>query len=364
MSIENEETNKQEVCQESAASKTENDLNKENVESERVQDEWIDILGSGVIMKKILKEGTPDTRPQKQQTCVINYELFVEEDDIIQKEENFEIDLGDNDVIQGLDVSIGLMNVGETCILKIQPRLAFGSKGLPPKIGPDTTVSYKIELISVAEEELESMSITQRKIKGNKKRERGNYWYGRGENSIAIQCYRKALDYLDEVEGGIKFPESNDELSDSALQELLEDRISVYNNMAAAQIRMESYDAALISLKTVLKCQPHNIKALFRQAKVNTAKNDIGSAMKSLLKAKEVSPADPDINNELTKLNKIIEKQKKTERELAKRMFGSNSTKQGKNEQQNSKNVYYWATIAASVAVAVAGLASYRLKYF
>lgn len=36
----------------------------------------------------------------------------------------------------------------------------------------------------------------------NKKRERGNWWYTRGENNLAIQCYRRALDYLDEVEGG------------------------------------------------------------------------------------------------------------------------------------------------------------------
>lgn len=34
----------------------------------------------------------------------------------------------------------------------------------------------------------------------NRKRERGNWWYTRGENNLAIQCYRRALDYLDEVE--------------------------------------------------------------------------------------------------------------------------------------------------------------------
>lgn len=33
----------------------------------------------------------------------------------------------------------------------------------------------------------------------NKKRERGNWWYRRGENTLAVQCYRRALDYLDEV---------------------------------------------------------------------------------------------------------------------------------------------------------------------
>lgn len=103
----------------------------------------------------------------------------------------------------------------------------------------------------------------------NRKRERGNWWYGRGENTLAIQCYRRALDYLDEVEG-IKTPEPDgkSEITDAALQELLEDRVSVCNNMAAAQIKQGLHDAALNSLQTVLRCQPNNIKALYRKAKV------------------------------------------------------------------------------------------------
>lgn len=105
----------------------------------------------------------------------------------------------------------------------------------------------------------------------NKKRERGNWWYVRGENALAIQCYRRALDYLDEVEGGIKDPKPDgyQEVTDAALQSLLEDRLNVCNNMAAAQIKLGHYDAALNSLQTVLRCQPDNIKALYRKAKVS-----------------------------------------------------------------------------------------------
>lgn len=80
------------------------------------------------------------------------------------------------------------------------------------------------------------------------------------------------MDYLDEVEGS-SYALSDDnekgEISDSDLQSILEDRISVCNNMAAAQIKMENYSAALSSLQIVLKCQPNNVKAHFRKAKVN-----------------------------------------------------------------------------------------------
>lgn len=107
----------------------------------------------------------------------------------------------------------------------------------------------------------------------NKKRERGNWWYGRGENTLAVQCYRRALDYLDEVEGGIKDikPDGQEDVTDATLQSLLEDRLSVSNNMAVAQMKLGHYDAALNLLQTVLRCQPDNIKALYRKAKVSFA---------------------------------------------------------------------------------------------
>lgn len=106
------------------------------------------------------------------------------------------------------------------------------------------------------------------------KKKRGNWWYDRGECTFAIQCYRRALDYLDEVEGGISKPiPENDNpeqraKNDAALQELMEDRINVSNNMAAAQMKLGAYDAALQSLQIVLRCQPNNVKALYRKAKV------------------------------------------------------------------------------------------------
>lgn len=46
------------------------------------------------------------------------------------------------------------------------------------------------------------------------KRERGNWWYTRQEHTLAIQCYRRALDYLGDTEGGITLkPEEGDDSS-------------------------------------------------------------------------------------------------------------------------------------------------------
>jgi len=59
-----------------------------------------DILGSGDLMKKIINPGNVDERPMKGEQIVINLVGRLENSvDIFEKEENFEITLGDCEVI-------------------------------------------------------------------------------------------------------------------------------------------------------------------------------------------------------------------------------------------------------------------------
>ena len=53
------------------------------------------------------------------------------------------------------------------------------------------------------------------------------------------------------------------------LKQLMEERLKTYNNMAAAQLKLQAYEAALTSVESVLKSQPNNSKALFRKGKVS-----------------------------------------------------------------------------------------------
>ena len=52
------------------------------------------------------------------------------------------------------------------------------------------------------------------------------------------------------------------------LKDLLEERLKVYNNLAAAQMKIKAFETALSSVETVLRCQPDNVKALYRKGKV------------------------------------------------------------------------------------------------
>lgn len=80
-----------------------------------------------------------------------------------------------------------------------------------------------------------------------RRRARGNWWYGRGEAQLAVQLYRRALDVLDESEGGITDPTPSGDLAPTSddLKALLDERMRVHNNMAAAQLKAGAYEAAL-----------------------------------------------------------------------------------------------------------------------
>lgn len=49
--------------------------------------------------------------------------------------------------------------------------------------------------------------------------------------------------------------------------------------------------------------------------------------MRCLLKAKELAPTDSEIQKEIIKVSKLLDKQKNTEKELARRMFNGTTTK-------------------------------------
>ena len=60
-------------------------------------------------------------------------------------------------------------------------------------------IIYTVELIDFKpEDEDECKTFEYKKTIGNRKRERGNFWFKRNEYNLAIQLYRKALEYLDE----------------------------------------------------------------------------------------------------------------------------------------------------------------------
>lgn len=347
---------------------TESDNSKSNKD-----DEVLDVIGNGQLLKKIIKKGDTSVQPQRGDYVRIKFTGQLEDGTVVEDEQDFELHVGDIEVVQGLDMAIPLMRLGEIAEVIVDSRFAYGSIGLKNEQNPtlsipsNAKITYKIEILECkAEDESDIKSFAARKKLGNRKRERANFWYNRNEFTIAIQIYRRALEYLDDTDGGITAG-SESELTNNELQELLEDRLVVYNNLAMAQIKISAYDAALKSVENVLRCQPNNSKALFRKGRILDAKGDTKGAITLLQKAATLEPESKSIQQDLAKLIIKSRREERNEKEMYQKMLGQAKKLEQKNQSSKSESdipkLKLLGYLMGSILIGVAGVAMYRYKY-
>ncbi|XP_053083173.1 peptidyl-prolyl cis-trans isomerase FKBP5 isoform X2 [Pangasianodon hypophthalmus] len=89
-------------------------------------------------------------------------------DSSFDHKEPFVFNVGKGQVIKAWDIGVCSMQKGEVCLLMCKPEYAYGSVGSPPKIPPNSTLLFEVELLSFRGEELtEDGGILRRiKVKG------------------------------------------------------------------------------------------------------------------------------------------------------------------------------------------------------
>uniref|UniRef100_A0A182Y2J2 peptidylprolyl isomerase n=1 Tax=Anopheles stephensi TaxID=30069 RepID=A0A182Y2J2_ANOST len=358
--------------------KLESEANPAAEESEP-ESECMDILGNGTLLKKVLQKGHSELRPDSKDLVTINYTGRLDDGTVVEEQTNLVVQIDDVEVVQGLDMALKLMNEGEVAEVIVNPRFAYGELGLKDPteldpvirtVPPNATITYTVTLVSMREEsDIEARTYTSRKEIGNKKRLRGNYWMKRQEYNLAIQSYRRALEYLDDTVSAGGMMESGAgsvELSTAELQDLLEDRMKVYNNLALAQLKISAHEAALKSVDHVLKCQPNNAKALFRKGKILDAKGDTAGAITLLQKAATIDVDDKLIQSELSKLILKSKREARNERDLYQKMLGQaqkleQKTKAAPTVQSNeSSKIMMWGYLVGTILIGVVGVAIFR----
>ncbi|GIY72730.1 peptidyl-prolyl cis-trans isomerase FKBP8, partial [Caerostris extrusa] len=272
------------------------------------ENEWLDVLGNGNFKKKGLGF---DTRPQRGNRVAVDFSLYVN-GTLFEKEQDFHFIVGEMDVIQGIDLIICLMEKEEDAKVVIPSKLAYGSIGRLPKVPPDCEIECDIKLKDVKFIDIDSLSIAEKLKLGNDKRLRGNYFYERGEFLEAIQCYEKAIEYLDETCSNVSTEQS---------QEIVDTRIKIYNNMAMSHLKLNAFNAALKSVELVLKVQPKNVKALFRKAKILGAQGSTEDAIVCLKLAANLEPNTKIIQVELNKFQYRKKKEDQSQKAMYQRMF-------------------------------------------
>ncbi|KZV88243.1 FK506-binding protein 1A [Exidia glandulosa HHB12029] len=61
----------------------------------------------------------------------------------------FVVEIGVGRVIKGWDEGVVQLSVGEKALLTCSPDYAYGARGFPPVIPPNSTLKFEVELISI-----------------------------------------------------------------------------------------------------------------------------------------------------------------------------------------------------------------------
>ena len=272
-----------------------------------IPENFIPLESNPKIQKAILKQPTnPDgPSPKAPQLAEILYKCRLNSYKVIDENENvedpFEFEVGKSGVIEGLQIGIKTMKIGERCVFKIPSEFAYGKNG-SGEIKPDETIYFEAELIDFFDKKKTKLDFepAERFEEAKKFKLEGNDFFKNGELDNAVKQYKEALDYIewDTVEGVIQM------------------KIDLHNNICLINLKKGNNKEAAIEATKALEFDKKNVKALLRRAK----------ALRNLLKFQR---SLDDINNVL----EIIPNDKETKRQL---LITKNALKKYNKKQKNT----------------------------
>lgn len=101
---------------------------------------------------EVLVEGSGAT-PRTGQTVVVHYTGWLTNgtkfDSSHDRNQPFTFVLGQGNVIKGWDEGVAAMKVGSKHKLTIPPEKAYGDRGFPGAIPPNSTLVFEVELLGI-----------------------------------------------------------------------------------------------------------------------------------------------------------------------------------------------------------------------
>ncbi|KAK3585301.1 hypothetical protein CHS0354_040248 [Potamilus streckersoni] len=320
--------------------------------------EPMDILGNGLLVKKVLVAGQGnDTKPVPGDIVSVRSKGQLEDGTQVDVEDCVMFTLGDGDVHQAWDLAVCLMQVRETCELVTDARFAYGELGSPDKVPPNAKITYTLELLKKEPgPDYSMMSAPERLEHVLKKRERGNYYYRRSEWMRALHSYQRALNILDPENCTYNEPPE-------ILQLVLEERVKVLSNIAAAQLKMDAYREVVESCSQIFQLNPKNEKATFRMANAMEKLGETEEALHWYKVTITINSQNKEAYSAVNRLNQIRKKELEKERATYSRMMGvkkpppQNTKKEKPSKQQQQQQKWSWSKFLAGGAV-LAGVAA------
>ena len=140
----------------------------------------------------------------------------------------------------------------------------------------------------------------------------GNMHFKQGENFEAIEAYDEAIKYAED--------NAKSDKAKTAVKAVL---ISLHSNKAAARLRREEWEEAVLSATAALELMesssdpalaPSKSKALFRRGTARAKLGQLSSAKEDLMSACKADPKDRNARTELAQVQERLKAQKLSEK--------------------------------------------------
>ncbi|KAJ3444266.1 fk506-binding protein [Anaeramoeba flamelloides] len=283
----------------------------------------INITKDGGITKMIIKKGTgkQPTALSKVKVHYVGHTLKgVKFDSSRDRHEPFQFVVGEGSVIQGWDLGVPTMKIGEVALLTIRPKYGYGKQNMGRELPPNSTLIFEIELLSFNDSKDWRFYLEQALIL----KEDGNKELGRSSFPNALSHYDKALKIIDFI--------PINQISEEDKDELMELKKVIHLNSSLALINKKENRKALTHCKKALKIEPRNAKALFRKALCLENISNYDGAIKTLEFAIKNHP-----ENEAMKQKLILYQRKNSSNNNKKNNNNNNNNKKNNNKKNNNK---------------------------
>ncbi len=282
-----------------------------------MSDEWIDVSKKqdGGVKKKILQAAPESAEgpPPEGYEVTAHYTGTLAKDgskfdSSLDRGVPFKFTIGQGMVIKGWDEGFASMKVGEKAMLEITPEYGYGDGGSPPKIPPNATLHFEVELLGFNEKQKEKWEMTpeERLDRAKKLKTEGTDLFQQKKFTEAVSKYEDAANYsVDEGISGNAVPEEERELY-----------VSCWSNAAMCYIKTKDWPEAVRASSSVLEIdsEAKNVKALYRRGLARMNMGLLKEAKADLMAAYEVDESNKDIRKALAQLKEAIVENKKREK--------------------------------------------------
>ena len=202
---------------------------------------WRNVTKNGCIKKCVLVDGKMELgRPKPGDTVLVKTQGKLKDGTIIDDFPTMVFNVGEYEVIDGLDLAVQSMYKNELSIVSIKPELAYGEIGRGTRapcgkteesgIPGNARITYLYGLLHFEKaKDINAMTWAQRRKSGQSRLRLANWWYQRKEYPVAVKCYKKALEFYNDIQ-------TNRECSSAEeykeLLQLMEERLRVMRQVA------------------------------------------------------------------------------------------------------------------------------------